>query len=147
MGADDHISNHSHPDSPWPPSVKIWHWSHHTVHSHMHPKLPSWVLMICTSNCCYPDSAWSLAAILINLYWDRQSLLFQIENGVYIILIFNDWLVTQWKLCFRLDNQQHYTLLAQTYHVYLLLLFQGEISHSYIRWPIFYMTGVLFQAR
>ena len=147
MGADDHISNHSHPDSPWPPSVKIWHWSHHAVHSHMHPKLPSWVLMICTLNHCYPDGAQSLAAIPINLYQDRQSLLFQIENGIYIILVFNDWLVTQWKLCFRLDNQQHYTLLAQTYHVYLLLLFQAEIPHSYIRWPVFNMMGVPFQAR
>ena len=147
MGADDHISNHSHPDSPWPPSVKIWHRSHHTVHSRMHLKLPSWVLMICTSNHCYSDGAQSLTAIPINLYRDRQSLLFQIENGIYIILIFNDQLVTWWKLCFRLDNKQHYTLLAQTYLVYLLLLFQAEIPHSYIGWPVFYMMGVLFQAR
>ena len=96
-------------------------------HSHIHLKLSSWVLMTCTLNYCYPDSAQSLAATLINLYWDRQSLLFQLEIGIYIILISNDHLVTQWKLCFKLDNQCHYASLAQTYHVCLLMLFLIEI--------------------
>ena len=128
MGPNDHISNHPYPDHFLPHRlipVKIWHQSHHAVHSHMHLKLSSWVLMTHTLNHCFLDSVWSLAATPINLYQDRRSLLFHIEIGIYIILISNDQLVTQWKLCFKLDNQCLYTLLAQIYHVYLI--FQMEI--------------------
>ena len=45
-----------------------------------------------------------------------------------LIHLSGDRFLKQWVFCFRLDNQCHYALLAQIYHVCLLLLFQIEMG-------------------
>ena len=71
---------------------------------------------------------------------------FQLASFLYQVTSF----LHKWVLCSKLDNQWHYALLARIYHVSIPLLSQieiGSIPHSYIRRPVSYTMGALFQAR
>ena len=67
-----------------------------------------------------------LYALHAQIYHVCLLLLFQIEIGAFLILIYGDQFPMQWVFCFKLENL--YALHAQIYHVCLLLLFKMEIA-------------------